>query len=170
MTTVFNLEISESPQQLQRLLCQHQHARDRDRLRALYLRKTGQVRSRRELAQGCNDSTLYRWFWLYQQQGLEGLLEHRLGALQAGSQAQARAQALSPSRPAAAATVQKKTRWHHPGPRGPLLGPAPAALVLHGRIPLGPQNGAGTSHHAAWGQAHCSGAVASRPLLALRGG
>ena len=76
MTTVFNLEISESPQQLQRLLCQHQHARDRDRLRALYLRKTGQVRSRRELAQGCNDSTLYRWFWLYQQQGLEGLLEH----------------------------------------------------------------------------------------------
>ena len=76
MTTVFNLEISESPQQLQRLLCQHQHARDRDRLRALYLRKTGQVRSRRELAQGCNESTLYRWFWLYQQQGLEGLLEH----------------------------------------------------------------------------------------------
>ena len=69
MTTVFNLEISESPQQLQSLLRQHQHARDRDRLRALYLRKTGQARTRRELARlmGCNESTLYRWFWLYQQ-------------------------------------------------------------------------------------------------------
>ena len=27
---------------------------------------------------GCNQSTLYRWFWLYQQRGLEGLLEHPL--------------------------------------------------------------------------------------------
>ena len=27
---------------------------------------------------GCNESTLYRWFWLYQQRGLEGLLEHPL--------------------------------------------------------------------------------------------
>ena len=34
MTTVFNTEIAESPQQLQRLLRKHQHARDRDRLRA----------------------------------------------------------------------------------------------------------------------------------------
>ncbi|PSO82071.1 MAG: hypothetical protein BRC45_10325 [Cyanobacteria bacterium QS_5_48_63] len=44
------------------------------------MRKTGQVRTRRDLARlmGCNDSTLYRWFWLYQQRGLEGLLEHPL--------------------------------------------------------------------------------------------
>ena len=76
MTTVFNVEIAESPQPLQRLIRQHRHARDRDRLRALCLRKTGQVRSRRELALGCNESTLYRWFWLYQQQGLEGLMQH----------------------------------------------------------------------------------------------
>ena len=76
MTTVFNVEIAESPQPLQRLIRQHRHARDRDRLAALYLRKTGQVRSRRELALGCNESTLYRWFWLYHQQGLEGLLQH----------------------------------------------------------------------------------------------
>ena len=78
MTTVFNVDIAESPQQLQQLIRKHRHARDRDRLRALYLRQTGQVRSRRELARlmGCNESTLYRWFRLYQQQGLAGLLEH----------------------------------------------------------------------------------------------
>ena len=35
MTTVFNTEIAESPQKLQRLLRKHQHARDRDRLPAL---------------------------------------------------------------------------------------------------------------------------------------
>ena len=78
MTTAFNTEIAESPQQLQRLLRKHQHARDRDRLRVLYLRQSGQARTRRELARlrGCNESSLYRWFWLYQQRGLEGLLEH----------------------------------------------------------------------------------------------
>ena len=78
MTTVFNVDIAESPQQLQQLIRKHRHARDRDRLRALYLRQTGQVRSRRELARlmGCNESPLYRWFRLYQQQGLDGLLEH----------------------------------------------------------------------------------------------
>jgi hypothetical protein len=68
MTTVFNVDVAESPQQLQQLIRKHCHARDRDRLRALYLRKTGQVRSRRELAHllNCNESTLYRWFRLYQ--------------------------------------------------------------------------------------------------------
>ena len=35
MTTVFNTEMAEFPQQLPRLLRKHQHARDRDRLRAL---------------------------------------------------------------------------------------------------------------------------------------
>jgi hypothetical protein len=35
MTTVFNTEIAETPQQLQRLIRQHRHARDRDRLAAL---------------------------------------------------------------------------------------------------------------------------------------
>jgi len=45
MTTVFNTDIAEPPQQLQRLLRKHQHARDRDRLRALYLRKTGHTNS-----------------------------------------------------------------------------------------------------------------------------
>ena len=80
MTTVFNVDIAESPQQLQQLIRKHRHARDRDRLRALYLRQTSQVRSRRELARllNCNESTLYRWFRLYQQQGLEGLLEHHI--------------------------------------------------------------------------------------------
>jgi len=55
MTTAFNTEIPESPQQLQHLLRKHQHPRDRDRLRALYLRQSGQARTRRELAclMGC---------------------------------------------------------------------------------------------------------------------
>ncbi|PSP09900.1 MAG: hypothetical protein BRC49_11500 [Cyanobacteria bacterium SW_10_48_33] len=44
------------------------------------MRQSDQARTRRELARlmGCNQSTLYRWFWLYQQRGLEGLLEHPL--------------------------------------------------------------------------------------------
>jgi transposase len=77
MTSVFDIEIQESAAQLKELLSNQTLARQRDRVRALYLRKTGQVQTRRELATllGCNESTIYRWFCTYQSEGISGLLE-----------------------------------------------------------------------------------------------
>ena len=221
MTTVFNTEIAESPQQLQRLLRKHQHARDQDRLRALYLRQSGQARTRRELARlmGCNESSLYRWFWLYQQRGLEGLLEHPVPSGRPSeltpSIRQALEQKLSepngwrsygelkawlqrefgisssyssvyrwvryklqskpkvPQRRAQQASERQQQQFKKtPTPaerHAPALrGKSAAALLLHGRVPLGPQNRARTSHHAQGGQAGGARAVASGQLLALR--
>lgn len=77
MTSVFDVEIQESAAQLKALLSDQTLARQRDRVRALYLRKTGQALSRRELAAllGCNESTIYRWFCTYQSEGISGLLQ-----------------------------------------------------------------------------------------------
>lgn len=77
MTSVFQVDIQESGEELKELMSQQMNARLRDRVRAIYLCKTGQVQTRRELATllGCNESTLYRWFCRYQSQGLTGLLQ-----------------------------------------------------------------------------------------------
>lgn len=77
MTSVFDVEIQESAAQLKELLSDQTLARQRDRVRALYLRKTGQTPTRRKLAAllGCNESTIYRWFCTYQRQGMSGLLQ-----------------------------------------------------------------------------------------------
>lgn len=77
MTSVFDVEIIESAENLKALLSDQTRARQRDRVRALYLRKTGRVQTRRELAGllGCKESTIYRWFCTYQREGLEGLLQ-----------------------------------------------------------------------------------------------
>lgn len=77
MTNVFHVEIQESEEELKELMSGQRLARLRDRVRALYLCKSGQVQTRRELAAllGCNESTLYRWFCLYQSEGLTGLLQ-----------------------------------------------------------------------------------------------
>lgn len=76
MTSVFDVEIRESVEELKEQLSRQTNARLRDRVRALYLRKTGRVQTRRELAtlMGCNESTIYRWFYTYQSLGLTGLL------------------------------------------------------------------------------------------------
>lgn len=76
MTSVYNIEIKESAEELKKLIRTQSKASKRDRLRALYLQRTLKVKSRRHLAQmlGCAESTIYRWFKKYQQQGLEGLL------------------------------------------------------------------------------------------------
>lgn len=50
MTSVFDIEIAESVEELKKLLSYQINARVRDRVRALYLRKTGQAQTRRELA------------------------------------------------------------------------------------------------------------------------
>ena len=77
MTSVFDVEIQESATQLKELLSDQTLARQRDRVRALYLRKTGQAQTLRELAAllGCNESTIYRWFCSYQNEGMSGLLQ-----------------------------------------------------------------------------------------------
>lgn len=76
MTSIFDIEIRESAEELKTLLSSQTNARIRDRVRALYLRASGQVQTRRELAKllGCNESTIYRWFCTYQSEGLAGLL------------------------------------------------------------------------------------------------
>lgn len=77
MTSVFDVEIVESAEALKALLSNQSSARLRDRVRALYLCKTSQVQTRRELATllGCNESTIYRWFCTYQKLGISGLLQ-----------------------------------------------------------------------------------------------
>ena len=76
MASVYNIEVKESAEELKELIRTQSKATKRDRLRALYLQRTGKVQSRRQLAEtlGCAESTIYRWFKKYQHQGLEGLL------------------------------------------------------------------------------------------------
>ena len=77
MTTFYDIEIHESVDELKQLLSQQTKALLRDRIRALYLKKSGQVSSRRELARmlGRDESSIYRWFCTYHGEGIEGLLE-----------------------------------------------------------------------------------------------
>ena len=79
MTSVFKIKVRESEKELLKLLRTQTQASKRDRLRALYLHRTGQAKTRREMAQmlGCAESTIYRWFKTYQNQGLKGLLAVR---------------------------------------------------------------------------------------------
>ena len=76
MTSVFKIEVKESKEELKKLLKTETKASKRDRIRALYLHQTGQARSRQQMAVilGCAESTIYRWFKIYQNQGLQGLL------------------------------------------------------------------------------------------------
>lgn len=71
MTSVFDVEIQESVAQLKELLSDQTLARQRERVRALYLRKTVRAQTRRELAAllGYNESTIYRWFCTYHARG-----------------------------------------------------------------------------------------------------
>jgi transposase len=153
---------------------------------------------------GCNESSLYRWFWLYQQRGLEGLLEHPVpsgrpteltpsirqaleqklsepngwrsyGELKAWLQREfgssssyssvyrwvrykLQSKPKVPQRRAQQASEQQQRQFKKtPTPaerHAPTLrGKSTAALLLHGRVPLGAQNRARASHHAQRGQA-----------------
>jgi transposase len=74
MTSVFNIEVKESPQKLKTLLNKQTKASKRYRLRALYLYSTGEIKSRRQMAAvlGRDESTIYRWLKTYTNEGLEG--------------------------------------------------------------------------------------------------
>lgn len=78
---VCQLEIAESPEKLQQLMVKQKSKTKRERLRALYLFKTKQVETVKELAQvlGRDRATLFRWWQEYRAWGLPGLLNIKQG-------------------------------------------------------------------------------------------
>lgn len=77
MSRPFQVEISESQEMLEKALKCATTASSKERLQMLYLLKSGQVNSRRELAEliGRDDSTITRWLRKYKDNGRKGLLE-----------------------------------------------------------------------------------------------
>jgi transposase len=72
-------EIEESAEVLQALLRQEPRSRQKQRLHALYLLKSGQAQSRTHVGQllGVGRRAVGDWLWRYEQEGLDGLLEIR---------------------------------------------------------------------------------------------
>ena len=70
------LEIIETAEELKELLRKQREGRLKERVQALYLLKTQQVRELKGVAQvvGRDTSTLYRWCERYREGGLAGLL------------------------------------------------------------------------------------------------
>lgn len=79
MTGVYQLEISESVEELKQLLCQQKTASDKERVQFLYLLKSEQVQSIQQAAtmQGRHRVTLQKWARRYRQGGLVELLSHK---------------------------------------------------------------------------------------------
>jgi len=73
------LEIVESVEDLKDRLHQESRGRQKQRLQALYLLKTDQARSRREIARllGVGKKAVGNWLERYQAEGLDGLLSIR---------------------------------------------------------------------------------------------
>lgn len=81
MAGVCKLNIKETAQQLKKLLAEQKTAINFQKVQALYLFKTHQVRTVKELAVtiGRNRVTVQHWLKKYRDQGMEGLLEVRHG-------------------------------------------------------------------------------------------
>ncbi|AUB43956.1 Transposase (plasmid) [Nostoc flagelliforme CCNUN1] len=77
MTRPFKVEISESQQELEKALKHATTASTKERLQMLYLLKSGQVTSRRSLAEliGRDQATITRWVRKYKDGGRDRLLE-----------------------------------------------------------------------------------------------
>ncbi len=71
------VEISESPEELEKALKNAKKASNKERLLLLYLLKSKQVLSRQDLAQliGRDNATITRWIRKYKNEGIIGLLE-----------------------------------------------------------------------------------------------
>jgi transposase len=71
------VEIKESQEELEKAVKYATHASSKERLQMLYWLKTGQVTSRRSLAErlGRNEATITRWLRKYKDRGYRGLLE-----------------------------------------------------------------------------------------------
>lgn len=77
MSRPFQIEISESLEELEKALRYARTASSKERLQMLYWLKSGQVSSRRILAQrlGRDQATITRWVRKYKNEGTKGLLE-----------------------------------------------------------------------------------------------
>ena len=77
MSRPFQIEISESQEELEKALKHATTASSKERLQMLYWLKTGQVSSRRSLAErlGRDQATITRWARKYKDEGTRGLLE-----------------------------------------------------------------------------------------------
>lgn len=80
MGNKLKLEITETVEDLERYLKHQKKGQEKERLQMLYWLKSGQVKSRQELAKRLarNESTIYRWLKKYRQGGLTRLLEVKL--------------------------------------------------------------------------------------------
>ena len=79
MAGVTKIEIKESVEELRALLRQQKTASGKERIQALYLLKTQQVKTVQHLAMmlGRGRITLQRWLRLYRESGCIGLLEQK---------------------------------------------------------------------------------------------
>lgn len=77
MSRPFQIEISESQEELEKALKHATTASSKERLQMLYWLKTSQVSSRRSLAErlGRDQATITRWARKYKDEGTRGLLE-----------------------------------------------------------------------------------------------
>ncbi|BAY35448.1 putative transposase (plasmid) [Nostoc carneum NIES-2107] len=77
MSRPFQVEISESQKELEKALKHATTASSKERLQMLYWLKSGQVSSRRSLAErlGRDEATITRWVRKYKDEGKRGLLE-----------------------------------------------------------------------------------------------
>ncbi len=77
MSRPFQIGISESQQELEKALKHATTASSKERLQMLYWLKSGQVNSRKALAEllGRDQATITRWLKKYEDGGLSGLLE-----------------------------------------------------------------------------------------------
>lgn len=79
MSRPFQVEISESQEELEKALKHVTAASSKERLQMLYWLKSGQVRSRQELAErlGRDQATITRWLRKYKDGGRSGLLSFK---------------------------------------------------------------------------------------------
>ncbi|MGV0104298.1 helix-turn-helix domain-containing protein [Nostoc sp. DSM 114160] len=77
MSGPFQIEISESLEELEKALKHSTTASSKERLQMLYWLKSSQVSSRRSLAErlGRDEATITRWVRKYKDEGTRGLLE-----------------------------------------------------------------------------------------------
>ncbi len=77
MANRLKVEIAETVEELKQQLKHQKKGQQKERLQMLYWLKSGQVKTRQELAKRLarNESTIYRWLQKYQQGGLTKLLE-----------------------------------------------------------------------------------------------
>ena len=80
MAGVYRLEITESEEKLKEMLGKQKTASDKERLQVLYLLKSKQATTVQAAAEliGRNRSTVQEWLRGYRENGIVGILSHKL--------------------------------------------------------------------------------------------